>query len=430
MGGANSRVAGCIRATCSHPEARTSGLTRAALTRSAHRAAARPRGSRADRGAGRRPRRATAGGRPAGRASRPGPDRGGRGCRGRAAPQGRPSHRLLHRPGRPGRARRTCAPGRLRGRARRARRRWWPGRRGPADMRADPARAGAGRRGRRGAAARAPAAGASAPPSPCPTRDHRAGGHGGARTVPGLADRHAGPGHLRRGPAVPGHGGRRALAAATRSTTSTRSRSPSTGTARAGAPATCSWWRPSTGASAARSSCATPCTPAAPACPWRPGTSASTRTASRAPAATAAASTWRPTPSASMGLAGRVPRPDSAVLDQAVAILTAEYASDPRVRAAADALTARLGLGLAGLINVVNPDRVLLGGLHRYLLEAAPDQLREAVAPAQPLGPRRRGPGPALRPGRRRPDRRRRASLAAGTRRPRDAAAPVTIPPS
>ena len=58
------------------------------------------------------------------------------------------------------------------------------------------------------------------------------------------------------------------------STTSTRSRWRSTGTARAGARITCSWSPPSTGASAARSSCAAPCTPAAPACPWRPGTSA------------------------------------------------------------------------------------------------------------------------------------------------------------
>ena len=87
-----------------------------------------------------------------------------------------------------------------------------------------------------------------------------------------------------------------------------------------------------------------------------------------------------------MTLAGRAARPDSPVLDQATAILAAEYASDPQVRAAAAALVQRLGLGLAGLINVLNPDRVLLGGLHKYLLEAAPDQLREAVAVRSPWG--------------------------------------------
>jgi predicted NBD/HSP70 family sugar kinase len=87
-----------------------------------------------------------------------------------------------------------------------------------------------------------------------------------------------------------------------------------------------------------------------------------------------------------MAAAGRVPRPDSPVLDQATAVLGAEYQSDPRVRAAVAAITARLGLGLAGLINVVNPDRLLLGGLHRHLLQAAPGQLREAVARRSPWG--------------------------------------------
>jgi len=87
-----------------------------------------------------------------------------------------------------------------------------------------------------------------------------------------------------------------------------------------------------------------------------------------------------------MEAAGRVPRSGSAVLTQATSILSAEYDTDPKVRAAAASLTERLGLGLAGLINVVNPDRVLLGGLHRYLLEAAPGQLRDAVAARSPWG--------------------------------------------
>jgi predicted NBD/HSP70 family sugar kinase len=95
-----------------------------------------------------------------------------------------------------------------------------------------------------------------------------------------------------------------------------------------------------------------------------------------------------------MAAAGRVPRPGSAVLDQATAILRAEYGTDPAVRAAVAALVERLGLGLAGLINVVNPDLVLLGGLHRYLLEAAPDQLRDAVAARSPWG---RGAGVPIR---------------------------------
>jgi predicted NBD/HSP70 family sugar kinase len=95
-----------------------------------------------------------------------------------------------------------------------------------------------------------------------------------------------------------------------------------------------------------------------------------------------------------MQAAGRVPLPGSAVLDQAIAVLSGEYATDPEVRAAAASLVERLGLGLAGLINVVNPDLVLLGGLHRYLLEAAPDQLRDAVAARSPWG---RGAGVPIR---------------------------------
>ena len=57
-----------------------------------------------------------------------------------------------------------------------------------------------------------------------------------------------------------------------------------------------------------------------------------------------------------------------------------------QVREAADAIVGRLGLGLAGLINVVNPDRVLLGGMHGALLAVAPGPLREAVARHSPWG--------------------------------------------
>ncbi|MCZ9346439.1 ROK family protein, partial [Streptomyces sp. TRM76130] len=36
--------------------------------------------------------------------------------------------------------------------------------------------------------------------------------------------------------------------------------------------------------------------------------------------------------------------------------------------------------GLAGLVNILNPDRIILGGLHRDLLRADPDRLRAVVA--------------------------------------------------
>jgi predicted NBD/HSP70 family sugar kinase len=60
--------------------------------------------------------------------------------------------------------------------------------------------------------------------------------------------------------------------------------------------------------------------------------------------------------------------------------------AEAAVQAAADALAERLAAGLAGLVNVLNPDRILLGGLHRYLLEADPARLRAAVAGRSPWG--------------------------------------------
>jgi predicted NBD/HSP70 family sugar kinase len=96
-----------------------------------------------------------------------------------------------------------------------------------------------------------------------------------------------------------------------------------------------------------------------------------------------------------MEAAGRVPAPSSALLDQAINVLRTEYAGDKRVAAAADDLVVPLGLGLADLINVVNPDLVLLGGLHKHLLQAAPDQLRQAVALRSPWG---RGAGVPIHP--------------------------------
>jgi predicted NBD/HSP70 family sugar kinase len=83
---------------------------------------------------------------------------------------------------------------------------------------------------------------------------------------------------------------------------------------------------------------------------------------------------------------GRAPRPGVSALEQATALLRHEYATDPAVRAGAWVIMERLGLGLAGLINVLNPDRILLGGLHRDLLAADPQRLRAAVAARSPWG--------------------------------------------
>ncbi|MET2718141.1 ROK family protein [Streptomyces harbinensis] len=84
-------------------------------------------------------------------------------------------------------------------------------------------------------------------------------------------------------------------------------------------------------------------------------------------------------PLALLDAAGRAPGPEGSLLDQARDLIRTEYPTDPAVRAATHAVTDRLGQGLAGLVNILNPDRIILGGLHRWLLEANPGRLRAAV---------------------------------------------------
>ncbi|MFD4137569.1 ROK family protein [Streptomyces sp. NPDC058572] len=84
-------------------------------------------------------------------------------------------------------------------------------------------------------------------------------------------------------------------------------------------------------------------------------------------------------PLALLTAAGRDPGPEVSLLEQSRELLRADY-GDPAVRAAAEELIDRLGLGLAGLVNILNPDRIILGGLHRDLLDADPDRLRAVVA--------------------------------------------------
>ncbi|GAB2782078.1 ROK family protein [Streptomyces daliensis] len=85
-------------------------------------------------------------------------------------------------------------------------------------------------------------------------------------------------------------------------------------------------------------------------------------------------------PLAFLEAAGRPPGPEVSLLDQSRELIAAEYATSEDVRAAVGTLIDRLGLGLAGLVNILNPDRVVLGGLHRALVEADGDRLRAVVA--------------------------------------------------
>lgn len=84
-------------------------------------------------------------------------------------------------------------------------------------------------------------------------------------------------------------------------------------------------------------------------------------------------------PLAFLTAAGRAPGPEESLLKQSGDLLRNEY-DDVTVRTAAEELIDRLGLGLAGLVNILNPDRIILGGLHRALLDADPERLRAVVA--------------------------------------------------
>jgi predicted NBD/HSP70 family sugar kinase len=85
-------------------------------------------------------------------------------------------------------------------------------------------------------------------------------------------------------------------------------------------------------------------------------------------------------PLAFLEAAGRDPGPEVALLERSRALIAEEYATDTRVRHAVGVLVDHLGLGLAGLVNILNPDRIVLGGLHRALVEADGERLRQVIA--------------------------------------------------
>ncbi|MGW4379117.1 ROK family protein, partial [Kitasatospora sp. NPDC004531] len=80
-------------------------------------------------------------------------------------------------------------------------------------------------------------------------------------------------------------------------------------------------------------------------------------------------------PDALFAAAKRRPDPGRPLLGQARAL-----ARDPEAADAVEHVVERLGLGLAGLVNILNPDRIVLSGLHLDLLAAAPDRLAAVVA--------------------------------------------------
>jgi predicted NBD/HSP70 family sugar kinase len=87
-------------------------------------------------------------------------------------------------------------------------------------------------------------------------------------------------------------------------------------------------------------------------------------------------------PLALLAAAGRRPGPEGSLLDQARDLLRTGHATgatNTTVLEATRTVIDRLGLGLAGLVNILNPDRIILGGLHRWLLNADAERLRTTV---------------------------------------------------
>ena len=64
----------------------------------------------------------------------------------------------------------------------------------------------------------------------------------------------------------------------------------------------------------------------------------------------------------------------------AVRAVIARRGVDPSARAAVDLVTRRLAGGIASLINILNPDRVVLGGMHAELLAAEGKRLRAGIS--------------------------------------------------
>jgi predicted NBD/HSP70 family sugar kinase len=72
--------------------------------------------------------------------------------------------------------------------------------------------------------------------------------------------------------------------------------------------------------------------------------------------------------------------PADAPLTEVDAILAAARAGDRAAQAAVDHVAVRLGYGIAAVVDILNPDRVVLGPFHSALMAAAPRLLPETVA--------------------------------------------------
>jgi predicted NBD/HSP70 family sugar kinase len=84
-------------------------------------------------------------------------------------------------------------------------------------------------------------------------------------------------------------------------------------------------------------------------------------------------------PRALLRAAGRPDSPSTGLEYRARVVLADAAAGDATARAAAEKVSGRVGSGLAVLVNLLDPDRIVLGGLLARLLAVAPKPLAEAL---------------------------------------------------
>jgi predicted NBD/HSP70 family sugar kinase len=84
-------------------------------------------------------------------------------------------------------------------------------------------------------------------------------------------------------------------------------------------------------------------------------------------------------PRALLRAAGRSDAQTTGLEYRARVVLADAAAGDPAARAAVDTVAGRVGAGLAVLVNLLDPDRIVLGGLLARLLAAAPGTLGRAL---------------------------------------------------
>ncbi len=75
-------------------------------------------------------------------------------------------------------------------------------------------------------------------------------------------------------------------------------------------------------------------------------------------------------------------RPTRSELDIATDVIASAGRADATAAAAVAAVTEALATGVGSLLNVLNPDRLVLGGLHAALLTASADDFAARLAAA------------------------------------------------